>query len=552
MNPRPERRAGRGTTRYAPAAPTPLTRPRFALIALALALLIPLITLAFFRLEMPRVERDGFRNLESVARLQSEQIERWLAERQRDALEVAASGDLLALVAARARDAGDSASDARLRQTLGRLLADGTYDSVLLLDHRGRLLIGLGGRQALSPATLDLAAQAVDSRQVRRGDIQRDAAGHVSLDWAIPMLVPDARGGHAAATLIQRVALEGSLLPMLQSWPTVSDSAETLLVRSEGDLVLYLNPLRHRTDPPLTLTLPLTSPLPGAIAIKAPGPGTTRGRDYRGVEVLAAYRPVAGTPWRIVAQISREELMAPLWSAMVWLVLIASAAATVVLLALRLLWRQQQQLHQLDLLAQSSKANRLLVTLADNSTDAIFVKDLEGRYQLVNREAARVAGKTVEQLLGQNDTALFPAGEAEAVRANDRRVMAGGRIQNCEEPLTTVDGERLFLATKGPLRADDGTLLGLFGISRDITERHRADLALKAQSRALSERNHELERFNHVAVARELDMIALKRQVNELSRRLGLAPPFALDFVPVGPDAAPGRPVPGPRSTGHA
>jgi PAS domain S-box-containing protein len=225
------------------------------------------------------------------------------------------------------------------------------------------------------------------------------------------------------------------------------------------------------------------------------------------------------------------------------------------MLLLLLLWRQQQQLHRLDMLAQQSKANRLLATLADNSSDAIFVKNLEGRYDLINREAARVAGKTAAQLLGRDDTALFPASQAELVRANDRRVMAEGRIQSYEEPLSTVDGERLFLATKGPLRADDGTLLGLFGISRDITERHHADLALKEQSRVLSERNQELERFNRVAVARELDMITLKRQVNELSRRFGLAPPYSLDFVPARADEAPSataRHVPEPDSPGHA
>ena len=76
----------------------------------------------------------------------------------------------------------------------------------------------------------------------------------------------------------------------------------------------------------------------------------------------------------------------------------------------------------------------------------------------------------------------------------------------------------------------------MFGIARDITERHRDAMELRRQAQVLARRNEELERFNRATVDRELAMIALKRQVNALSRELGRAPPFALDFIDA-PDA---------------
>ena len=125
-----------------------------------------------------------------------------------------------------------------------------------------------------------------------------------------------------------------------------------------------------------------------------------------------------------------------------------------------------------DLAAQAEKlrALQLLAAIADNSSDAIFAKDREGRYLLVNRSAERVVGKTAAQMVGQDDTFLFPL-QAEAICANDRRVMDENRINTYEETLATADGERIFLATKGPLRDDQGRVIGMFGISRDITER---------------------------------------------------------------------------------
>ncbi|MCM2289628.1 MAG: PAS domain-containing protein [Sulfuritalea sp.] len=181
---------------------------------------------------------------------------------------------------------------------------------------------------------------------------------------------------------------------------------------------------------------------------------------------------------------------------------------------------------QREIEAQTEKARalQLLATIADNSTDAIFAKDLEGRYLVFNRECSRVVGKTDEQVVGSDDTALFPPAQAALIRDNDLRVLADDHIHTYEEVLDTVDGRRNFLATKGPLRDGDGRVVGIFGIARDITERQRAETALR-------ETIEELERFNRLAVGRELDMVRLKQQVNALSQQLGLPPPYGLNFA---------------------
>ncbi len=133
---------------------------------------------------------------------------------------------------------------------------------------------------------------------------------------------------------------------------------------------------------------------------------------------------------------------------------------------------QAQKISDRELQAQMDRASirQLLDNVVESSTDAIFAKDLEGRYLLFNKETSRVLGKTPEQALGLDDTVLLPH-HAAAIRANDQRVISENRTITYEEIVATANGERTFLATKGPLREVDGRVIGLFGIARDITDR---------------------------------------------------------------------------------
>lgn len=139
--------------------------------------------------------------------------------------------------------------------------------------------------------------------------------------------------------------------------------------------------------------------------------------------------------------------------------------------------RDAAQARETKALRAEAQAAQLLRTLVEHSSDAIFVKDRAGRYQLFNREAARVTGRDAASVLGSDDRAIFPPEQAAMIRANDERVMAQAQAQTFEEELDTADGRIVFLATKGPLSGPDG-VDGLFGISRDITAMVHARRAL--------------------------------------------------------------------------
>ncbi|MBT9554302.1 MAG: PAS domain-containing protein [Hydrogenophaga sp.] len=128
---------------------------------------------------------------------------------------------------------------------------------------------------------------------------------------------------------------------------------------------------------------------------------------------------------------------------------------------------------------EKRRAMQLLAAIAKSSSDAIFAKDDQGRYLLVNNAAAQYMGKSTEDLLGQDDRIAFPAEQAAWIMSIDRRVFASGQVETNEECLNTAQGERVFLATKGPLRDAHGHTFGTFGIARDITGRRKTQQDLR-------------------------------------------------------------------------
>lgn len=129
---------------------------------------------------------------------------------------------------------------------------------------------------------------------------------------------------------------------------------------------------------------------------------------------------------------------------------------------------------------------RLMDSIVSGTSDAVFVKDRQGRYQMVNAAAAAFVGKSPAQLLGLDDSALFDAASAKSLHDTDAAILAAGKVQTHIEQLTIQGGENLvFMVTKGPVFDKRGSVIGLFGISRDITRQQLDQDALKASEAAL-------------------------------------------------------------------
>ena len=151
--------------------------------------------------------------------------------------------------------------------------------------------------------------------------------------------------------------------------------------------------------------------------------------------------------------------------------------------------------------AALSEANLLLQTLLDRVPDHIFFKDLQSRFIRNSRSQAEMLGlKDPAEAVGKSDFDFFPHAQ-QAYEEEQSIIRSGQPMVDFEEHVIWPDGRETWVSTtKVPLRDETGQIVGTFGIARDITERKRADEALRKAKDELevrvAERTAELNKTN--------------------------------------------------------
>jgi two-component system CheB/CheR fusion protein len=141
------------------------------------------------------------------------------------------------------------------------------------------------------------------------------------------------------------------------------------------------------------------------------------------------------------------------------------------------------------------RAYALLRAVTEGITDSVFVKDLNGRYLMINSAGAAAVGRSVEQVLGRDDHELFSPETARRITDEDRQVIEEGRTKTFENINSGPDGDRIYLATRTPYRDQERRIIGVMGIARDITERKRVEQELREAKEAAEAANRAKDQF---------------------------------------------------------
>ncbi len=449
---------------------------RLLLSLLALLLVVPVLAFSVIQLEGPRVRQEAQANLAAIGKLKEQQIAAWLVERRGDAGMLMARDRFIGDVEnwLRNRDPAAEARIARRRASLHFAFDQWEFHAPDYQhpDRQHRALI----------------AAALASGRPQLGDLYRDR-GQIWIDHVLPLI--KLATGKPVAVAILRLNANTFLFPLIQTWPTPSPSAETLLVRRDGDEVMFLNELRHRKRSTLTLRHDLNDvDLPAAVAVREGKPLTLEGVDYRGIPVLAAVRPVNGTPWFLVAKIDRDEVLAPLFKIVTWVSAVSLAAILLLAYVLLLFWRQQQRNHALELLARTSERDRLLSLFYDLPFMGMAIIDPNDDHWLhVNERLCEILGYSHEELVTTTtwQRLTHPDDLAGCLQAH-RQILAGtSEGYQMAKRFIRRDGSLVdvALAVKCVRRAD-GSVEYLVKTVRDISDHKRLEEARTAQMRATS------------------------------------------------------------------
>ena len=297
------------TQRHRP--PTP-----WALIALFFVISISVIAVGFLYHNNQKKTLLSEKQLElsAISDLKIRQISQWRGERIGDGAFLGENILMVRKFSELLKNPTNETLRDDILQTLKSLTANFDYKNALLFDPIGNVRLAYPNQDNLVGDHLKpLLPEIIKHRKVVLSDLHRDnLVSFVHLDLIVPLIDRSMNDTLILGLLALRIDPKKILFPLIQSWPTQSKSAETLLLRRDGDEIVYLNQLRHLKNTELILKKPVsTEKLPTAMAIRGIT-GTIDGIDYRNVPVVAAMKKIPGTLWFMVAKIDRDEVFSVL------------------------------------------------------------------------------------------------------------------------------------------------------------------------------------------------------------------------------------------------
>ncbi len=407
--------------------------------------------------------------------------------------------------------------DAQCQQTLHAWLTalqvHGQYDQVRLLDPQGVTRMSVSADlPPLSAAIMQSIPDVLRGGEVAFQDFYRDEQDQkIYLAVMVPIL-DEQDGARRLGVVILRIDPATFIFPHLQQWPTPSRTAETLLVRKDGNGVIFLNELKFQKDTALTLRIPLADTDQLAVKAALGKQGIVEGLDYRGAPVIGYARGIPGSSWFLVARIDIAEVYAPLRHRL------REIAALIVVLILGgaggmwLVWRQHNLLFykERSVVAEALRESEENLAMTLHAIgDAVIATNAACQVTRMNPAAERLTGWLLAEAAGRPLPEVFHLVNAQTLQPvvdPARHALERGKAVGMESHtmLISRDGTEYQIAdSAAPIRDNTGQIIGVVMVFYDITERvrleeevHRsreqAEAANKAKSVFLSIMSHEL------------------------------------------------------------
>jgi PAS domain S-box-containing protein len=465
--------------------PDTMIFPRWLKVALVLSMLALVAGGAwFYRVQKQAMLYEAEENLNTIARLKANQIAAWRFERLGDA-NVLSKNEFFVSGVVRFLSSRTDENTRAILAYLRSLQVSYHYADILIVDPDGKLLLSLNGIKRPYNAYASALATALHDRTAVFISLHigtEDRVPHFSVVAPLFSGAESARKPVGAAIMV--IDASQFLYPLIQSWPTSSKTAETLLVRRDGDDVLFLNELRHQTDTALKLRIPLSRrDLPASMAILGQK-GIVIGKDYRGVEVVSAILAVPESPWFMVAKVDAAEVFADWRHRSALIVAFILGVMFLIVTTGLLLWQREKKAHYRTLYlseaAFRSSVERHSVTLKSIG-DAVIATDARGMVELLNPVAEALTGWQDTEARGKPLQEVFCiVNEDTGLKVEDpvSKVLREGTVVGLANHtlLISRDGSRRPIADSGaPIRNEINEITGVVLVFRDQTEERWAD-----------------------------------------------------------------------------
>ena len=404
--------------------------------------------------------------------------------------------------------------DARLKS-----FHDLGYTDVILTDQEGKIVYATNEAHQAKHLGRPLSELERDAfEEGRKGiyfsDIFKNVFDYNNASMIVVAPLRDFEGKFIGVVALDKKM--GEFYESIQDAAGLGKTGETLICKRVGNEIRILNPLRHDPDAALNRKLVIGSNIAMPLQMAAQGGGGAGITvDYRGKEVVAAWRYVPLLDWGLVVKIDASEAFLPARKlerlAILLTAIIIAIGVVAAFITSKYITKPIIELRKgteiigsgnlgykvgtsaSDEIGQLSRAfdrmttslknitasrdelrdseNRLK-SIIDNIPDIAWLKDVDGRYEAVNESYGKICGLSPENIIGKNDLELWSTELAQKYMADDQETIRSGRQKVVEEQIIGRDGQGIWAETiKSPITNDKGELLGTVGIARDISER---------------------------------------------------------------------------------
>ena len=329
-------------------------------------------------------------------------------------------------------------------------------------------------------------AKALELKKPVLTDLHRNTQGIIRLDLIIPLFTDSENKKDLCGILFYRINPDQFLYPLIQSWPTPSKSCETILIRLEGNRILFLNELRNKKNTALKYYRPISQTTFSEANVALDSDGNMEGLDYRGVNVLANLQRISGSPWLIIAKVDKEEILEPIRRQAFWIFLFTTFLILLTGIIVFIIWKlhiSNSEKEKLQLVKQY-KADAMIV-----SKLAFWEFDIDRNVFILNDRFFELLQTSIEEQ-GSYETSIDEFSNKfihpsfyqqikdviqQAIETKDPDFQV-----RLEKPLIKATGEECWMTIWFRIKKDNhGRTLKLYGANQDITEKHQIEEALR-------------------------------------------------------------------------
>jgi PAS domain S-box-containing protein len=310
-------------------------------------------------------------------------------------------------------------------------------------------------------------------------DIYLNAADRPSMAFAVPVFAVQGERDAASqiGTVIAVKEIGDELYPLLHQPGETSATALAVLIRRNDAAVEYLSPLPDG-KPPLSLRMAVdTADLDAAFAVGTPGGFSASRRDYRDREVLVTSRAFIDAPWTLMYTIDRSEALSTAEARLTWLTAAGIFGAFAVAVSLLAVWiygtslrRKESAARYREMAERIDEQRSLLRLVTDTQPTGIFILDEEGRYRFANREAGRLAGIPVDDLIGKPIANIVGPEAAKRYLSLIAEVLKSGTAASDVAWVAGEDAVRVVQTDHVPVAPARDLPKSVLVVERDITD----------------------------------------------------------------------------------